>query len=161
MLLDLYIGFSRDRVVFASFEEFSTVCCDPQSQRLQCVQRSGSRCLSGIILLFLWSNKCWQFDLWSSAFSKPSMYIWMFLIHILLKPSLKDFEHYIVRMWSECNCRVVYCSIYLQLIFFFSEVSKKIYIFEKYEVTFGTLIRMEIKKQHWESIFCFSDCKHY
>ena len=29
----------------------------------------------------------------SSAFSKSSLY-WKFLVHILLKPSLKDFEHY-------------------------------------------------------------------
>ena len=29
----------------------------------------------------------------SSAFSKPSFYIWKFSVHILLKPSLKDFEH--------------------------------------------------------------------
>ena len=28
----------------------------------------------------------------SSDFSKPSLYIWRFLVHILLKPSLKDFE---------------------------------------------------------------------
>ena len=29
----------------------------------------------------------------SFAFSKLSWYIWKFLVHILLKPSLKDFEH--------------------------------------------------------------------
>ena len=29
----------------------------------------------------------------SSAFSKPSLNIWKFLIHVLLKPRLKDFEH--------------------------------------------------------------------
>ena len=29
----------------------------------------------------------------SSAFSKSSFYIWKFSIHILLKPSLKDFDH--------------------------------------------------------------------
>ena len=29
----------------------------------------------------------------SSAFSKPTLNIWKFLIHVLLKPSLKDFEH--------------------------------------------------------------------
>ena len=29
----------------------------------------------------------------SSAFSKPSRYIHKFLVHVLLKPSLKDFEH--------------------------------------------------------------------
>ena len=32
----------------------------------------------------------------SSAFSKSSFYIWKFLVHILLKPSLKNFEHYFV-----------------------------------------------------------------
>ena len=29
----------------------------------------------------------------SSATLKPSLYIWKFLVHTLLKPSLKDFEH--------------------------------------------------------------------
>jgi len=29
----------------------------------------------------------------SSAFSKSSLYIWKFLVHVLLKPSLKNFEH--------------------------------------------------------------------
>ena len=29
----------------------------------------------------------------SSAFSKSNLYIWKLLVHILLKPSLKDFEH--------------------------------------------------------------------
>ena len=29
----------------------------------------------------------------SYAFSKSSLYIWKLLVHILLKPSLKDFEH--------------------------------------------------------------------
>ena len=28
----------------------------------------------------------------SSAFSKPRLYIWKFSVHVLLKPSLKDFE---------------------------------------------------------------------
>ena len=34
----------------------------------------------------------------SSAFSKPSLYIWKFSVHILLKPSLKDFEHNLAGM---------------------------------------------------------------
>ena len=32
----------------------------------------------------------------SSAFSKSSLYIWNLLVHILLKPSLKDFEDYLL-----------------------------------------------------------------
>ena len=31
----------------------------------------------------------------SSTFSKCSLYIWKFSVHILLKPNLKDFEHYL------------------------------------------------------------------
>ena len=34
----------------------------------------------------------------SSAFSKSSLYIWKFSVHILLKPVLKDFEHYLAGM---------------------------------------------------------------
>ena len=43
----------------------------------------------------------------SSAFSKPSLYIWKFLIDILLKPSLKDLEHILTSMGNEHNCMVV------------------------------------------------------
>ena len=43
----------------------------------------------------------------SSVFSKPNLYIWKVLVHILLKPSLKDFEHYLTSMGNECNCPVV------------------------------------------------------
>ena len=44
----------------------------------------------------------------SSAFSKASLYIWKFSFHVLLKPGLKDFEHYLPGMWNECNCMVVW-----------------------------------------------------
>ena len=30
----------------------------------------------------------------SSAFSKSSLNIWKFIVHVLLKPGLKNFEHY-------------------------------------------------------------------
>ena len=30
----------------------------------------------------------------SSAFSKSSLNIWKFMVHILLKPGLENFEHY-------------------------------------------------------------------
>ena len=43
----------------------------------------------------------------SSAFSKFSVYIWKFLLHVLLKPSLKDFEHDFASIWNECNYAVV------------------------------------------------------
>ena len=44
----------------------------------------------------------------SSAFSKSSLNIWKFTVHILLKPDLENFEHYFSSMWDECNCVVVW-----------------------------------------------------
>ena len=44
----------------------------------------------------------------SSAFSKTSLNIWKFVVHILLKPGLENFEHYFTGMWDECNCAVVW-----------------------------------------------------
>ena len=34
----------------------------------------------------------------SSAFSKSSLNVWNFMVHILLKPDLENFEHYFARM---------------------------------------------------------------
>ena len=44
----------------------------------------------------------------SSTFSKSSLNIWKFLVHVLLKPGLENFEHYFAIMWDECNCVVVW-----------------------------------------------------
>ena len=43
----------------------------------------------------------------SSAFSKSSLNIWKFKVHVLLKPGLENFEHYFASMSDECNCTVV------------------------------------------------------
>ena len=43
-----------------------------------------------------------------SAFSKSSLNIWKFSVHVLLKPSLEKFEHYLASVWNECNCVVVW-----------------------------------------------------
>ena len=65
--------------------------------------------------MFFW--KCLAFSMiqrmlaiWSlsSAFSKPSLDIWKLMVHVLLKPGLKNFEHYFASMWDECNCVVVW-----------------------------------------------------
>ena len=44
----------------------------------------------------------------SFAFSKTSLNIWKFTVHILLKPALENFEHYCTSVWDECNCVVVW-----------------------------------------------------
>ena len=43
----------------------------------------------------------------SSAFCKTSLNIRKFMVHILLKPGLEYFEHYLTSVLDECNCAVV------------------------------------------------------
>ena len=49
----------------------------------------------------------------SFAFSISSLYVWKFSVQVLLKPSLKDFKHYLASMWNEHNCMVVWNSLAL------------------------------------------------
>ena len=57
----------------------------------------------------------------SSAFSKSILYIWKFLVHVLLKPSLKDFEHNLACVWNEHNCTVVWTFFSIALLWSNSE----------------------------------------
>ena len=43
----------------------------------------------------------------SAAFSKFSLYIWKCSVHILLKPSLNDFEHYLASIWASLVVQLV------------------------------------------------------
>ena len=43
----------------------------------------------------------------SSAFSKTSLNIWKFTVHVLLKPRLEHFEHDFTGVRDECICAVV------------------------------------------------------
>ena len=40
----------------------------------------------------------------SPAFSKTSLNIWKFTVHILLKPSLENFELYFTSVWDDLLC---------------------------------------------------------
>ena len=44
----------------------------------------------------------------SSSFSKTSLNIWKFTVHVLLKPGLENFDHYFTSMLDEYNCTVVW-----------------------------------------------------
>ena len=43
----------------------------------------------------------------SSAFSRSSLNIWKFSVHILLKPGLENFEHYFASMWTSLVAQTV------------------------------------------------------
>ena len=81
-------------MIFPSLEEFSTVYCDLYSQRFGIVNKTA-------VDVFL-ELSCFSDDPMdggnlisgSSAFSKSSLNIWNFRVHVLLKPGLENFEHY-------------------------------------------------------------------
>ena len=49
----------------------------------------------------------------SSAFSKTSLNIWKFIVYVLLKPGLENFEHYFTSVRGKCNCVVAAHSLAL------------------------------------------------
>ena len=75
------------------------------------VVNSRSRCFSGTLLLFFFpkdSPDVGNLISGSSAFSKYSLNIWNFTVHILLKPGFENSKHYFASMWEECYCVVVW-----------------------------------------------------
>ena len=94
------MGFSRGRsggLVFPSLSEFSTVYCDPH--------KGFGIVIKAEIDVFL-ELSCFFNDLADvgnlisgfSAFSKTSLNIWKFTVHVLPKPGLENFEHYFTSM---------------------------------------------------------------
>ena len=59
------------------------------------------------LLLFWWSRRCWQFDLWFLCFSKASLNIWMFMVHVLLKPCLENFKHWWLMPYPSLLCSLL------------------------------------------------------
>ena len=57
----------------------------------------------------------------SSAFSKTSLNIRKFTVHVLMKPGLQYFEHYFTSVWDECNCAVVWAFFGFSLLWDWSE----------------------------------------
>ena len=56
-----------------------------------------------------------------SAFSKSSLYIWKFSIHVLLKACLKGLGHNLTSMRNESNCAVVWTLFGIALLWDWNE----------------------------------------
>ena len=57
-----------------------------------------------------------------SAFSKSSLNIWNFTVHVLLKPGLENIEHYFTSMWDECNYAVVWAFLGIAFLWDWNEI---------------------------------------
>ena len=92
---------------FHLFKNFP-VLCDPHSQSLWHSQQSRNRCFLELLCFFYALINVGNLISGSSAFSKSSLNICKFMVHVLLKPGLENFENYFTSMWDECNCAVVW-----------------------------------------------------
>ena len=104
----------------------------------------------------------------SSAFSESSLYIWKFLIHILQKPSLKDFEHNLTSMWNEHNCMVVWTFFGIALLWdwneswlFGSAVKNLPAMQESQETQVQTLVRKILWRRKWQTTPVFLPVKSH
>ena len=101
MLPDLHTDSSRGRsggLVFPSLSEFSTVYCDPHSQRLGIVNKAEIDVFLELSCFFDDPADVGNMNSGSFAFSKTSLNIWKFMVHVVLKPSLENVEHYFTSM---------------------------------------------------------------
>ena len=97
----MHTGFSRGRsggLVFPSLEEFSTVSCDPHSQRLCIINKAEIDGFLELSCFFDDPADVGNLISGSSDFSKTSLNIWKLTVHVLLKPGLENFEHYFTSM---------------------------------------------------------------
>ena len=96
LLSDLHTDFSRGRsggLVFPSLSEFSMVYCDPH-KGFGIVNKTEIDVFLELSCFFNNPVDVGNLMSGSSAFSKTSLNIWKFTVHILLKPGLENFEHY-------------------------------------------------------------------
>ena len=111
LLPGLHTDFSRGRsggLVFPSLSWLSTVYCDPHSQSFGIVNKAEIDVFLELSCFFHDPAYVGNLISGSSAFSKTSLNIREFTVHVLLKPGLENFEHYFTSVWDECNCAVVW-----------------------------------------------------
>ena len=86
----------------------STVYCDPHSQSFGILNKAEVDVFLELSCFFDDPADVGNFISGSPAFSKTSLNIWKFMVQVLVKPGLENFEHYFTSMWDECNCAVVW-----------------------------------------------------
>ena len=92
-----FSGSRSGGLVFPSLEEFSTVCFDPV-KGFGIVNKAEVDLFLELSRFFYDPTDAGNLISGSSAFSKSSLNIWKFTVHILLKVGLENFEHYLASM---------------------------------------------------------------
>ena len=98
-----------------------SVYCDPHSQRLWHRHKAEIDVFLELSCFFHDPADVGNLISGSSAFSKTSLNIWKFMVHILLKPGLENFEYYFTSMWDKCNCVLVWAFFGIALLWDWNE----------------------------------------
>ena len=80
-------------MLFPSLEKFATVCCDPTVKGFGIVNKEEVDVFLELSCFFDDPVVVGNLISGSTAFSKSTLNIWKFTVHILLKPGLENFEH--------------------------------------------------------------------
>ena len=97
LLLDLHIDFSGGRssgLVFYLFQNFPQFTVIKTDKGFGIVNKAEVDAFLELSCFFDDPTDVGNVISGSSAFSKSSLNIWKFTVHVLLKPSLENFEHY-------------------------------------------------------------------
>ena len=82
-------------VWYSHLLEFSIVYCDPHSQGFGIINKAEIYVFMELSCFFNDPADVGNLISGSSAFSKTSLNIWNFMVHILLKPGLENFKLYL------------------------------------------------------------------
>ena len=85
-------------LVFSSLSEFSRVCCDDTVKGFGVASKSEVDVFLELSCFFDDPADIGNLISGSSAFSKSSLNIWKFMVHVLWKCGLENFEHYFASM---------------------------------------------------------------
>ena len=97
LLPDLHTQVSQEEgqaVWYSRLLKNFPVYCDPYSQRLWHSQQAEIDVILELSCFFDDPADVGNLISGSSAYSKTSLIIWKFTVHVLLKPGLENFEHY-------------------------------------------------------------------
>ena len=110
-LCDLHTHFSRGRsdgLVFPSLQNFPQFIVIHTVEGFGIVNKAEGDVFLELSCFFNDPADVGNLISGSSAFSKSTLNIWKFLVHVLLKPGLEKCKHYFASMWDECICAVVW-----------------------------------------------------
>ena len=110
MLPDLHTDFSKGRaggLVFPVLSEFSKFVVIHTVRGFAIVNKAEGDVFLELSCVFDDPTDVDNLISGSSGFSKSSLNIWKFTVHVLLKPELENFKQYFASVRDECNCAVV------------------------------------------------------